>query len=54
MTIAAIIIFVIAILLAISGGIWSAVNWLIWVAIALAIIAIIMFLLRVITGRTRA
>jgi len=52
MTLAAIIIFVIAILLAISGGIWSAVNWLIWVAIALAVIALIMFLLRVISGRS--
>ncbi len=53
MTIAAVIIFVIAILIAISSGIWSAVNWLLWVAIALAIVAIIVFLLRVITGRTR-
>jgi len=52
MTLAAIIIFVIAILLAISGGIWTAVNWLIWVAIALAVIALIMFLLRVISGRS--
>ncbi len=54
MTIAAIIIFIIAILLLISGGIWSAVSWLIWVAIALAVVAIIVFLLRFITGRTRA
>ena len=53
MTLAAVIIFIIAILLLISGGVWSAVNWLIWVAIGLAIIAVIMFLLRVITGRTR-
>ena len=51
MTLAAIIIFVIAILLAIGGGLWSAVNWLIWVAIVLAVIALIMFLLRVISGR---
>jgi len=51
MTLAAIIIFIIAIVLAISSGLWTAVNWLIWVAIALAVIAIIMFLLRVISGR---
>jgi len=50
-TLAAIIIFIIAIVLAISSGLWTAVNWLIWVAIALAVIAIIMFLLRVISGR---
>ncbi len=53
MTIAAVIIFVIAIMLLVAGGLWSAMNWLIWVAIALAVIAIIMFLLRFITGRTR-
>lgn len=52
MTIAAIIIFIIAIVLAITGGLWSAVNWLIWVAVALAVIALIMFLLRVISGRS--
>ncbi len=51
MTLAAIIIFIVAILLLIGGGIWSAVNWLIWVAIALAVVAVIMFLLRVISGR---
>ena len=53
MLIAAIIIFVIAILLAIGAGVWSAVNWLLWVAIVLAVIAIIMFLLRSISGRNR-
>lgn len=51
MTLAAIIIIVIAIALAITSGVWQAVNWLIWVAIALAVIALIMFLLRAITGR---
>ncbi|MBO9578666.1 MAG: hypothetical protein J7480_07860 [Microbacteriaceae bacterium] len=52
MTLAAIIIFVIAVVLAITGGLWTAANWLIWVAIVLGVIAIIMFLLRVITGRS--
>ncbi len=51
MTIAAIIIIVIAVALAITGGLWTAANWLIWVAIVLGVLAIIMFLLRVITGR---
>jgi len=51
MTIAAIIIFIVAIVLAITGGLWSAANWLLWVAIVLGVIAIIMFLLRVISGR---
>ena len=51
MTLAAIIIFVVAIVLAISGGIWAAANWLLWVALILGVIAIIMFLMRVITGR---
>lgn len=53
MNIAAIIIIVIAIILAITGGLWEAANWLIWVAVVLAVLAIIMFLLRVITGRSR-
>lgn len=51
MTLAAIIIFIVAVILAITGGLWSAANWLLWVAIVLGVIAIIMFLLRVITGR---
>lgn len=51
MGLVAIIIFVIAIVLAITGGIWSAANWLLWVALVLGVIAIIMFLLRVISGR---
>ncbi len=54
MTLAAVIIFIIAILLFIFGGLWTAVHWLIWAAIVLAVIAIIVFLLRFITGRTRA
>jgi len=52
MTLAAIIIIIVAIVLAITGGLVQAVNWLLWVGLALAIIAIIMFLLRAITGRT--
>jgi len=51
MNLAAIIIIVIAIILAITSGLWSAANWLIWVAIVLAVLALIMFLLRAIAGR---
>jgi len=53
MNIAALIIIIIAIALAITGGLWQAANWLIWVAVVLAVIAIIMFLLRSISGRNR-
>lgn len=53
MNLAALIIIIIAVVLAITGGIWSAANWLIWVAIVLAVLALIMFLLRLITGRNK-
>ncbi len=53
MNIALIIIIIIAIILAITGGLVQAPNWLLWVAIIVGIIAIIAFLLRVLTGRNR-
>ena len=53
MNLEALIIIIIAVVLAITGGIWSAANWLIWVAIVLAVIALIMFLLRLISGRSK-
>jgi len=53
MSIAAVVIIAIAIVLAITGGLWQAANWLIWVAVVLAVIALIMFLLRAISGRGR-
>ena len=40
------------IILAITGGLMEGLMWLLWVGVALAVIAIIMFLLRAITGRT--
>ncbi|XPP26176.1 MAG: hypothetical protein ACNYNX_11235 [Leucobacter sp.] len=46
-----IIIIVVAIVLAIVGGLVEAVNFLLWVGIILAIIAIIAWLLRSLTGR---
>ncbi|MBK0418792.1 hypothetical protein JD276_07065 [Leucobacter sp. CSA1] len=45
------IILIIAIVIAIVGGLVKAVNFLLWVGIALAIIAIIGWLLRSIAGR---
>ena len=53
MNLAALIIIIVAVVLAITGGIWQAANWLIWVAIVLAVLALIMFLLRLITGRSK-
>jgi hypothetical protein len=45
------IIIVVAIVLAIIGGLNTALNWLLWVGIILLVLAVIAFLLRVITGR---
>jgi uncharacterized protein (DUF983 family) len=54
MNLALIIIIVIAIILAIFGGLNSALSWLLWVAIIVGVIALIVFLFRVISGnRTR-
>ena len=40
----------IAIILAIVGGLNSALQWLLWVAIIVGIIALIVFLFRLISG----
>lgn len=54
MNIALVIVIVIAIILAIFGGLNAAFNWLLWVALIVGVIALIMFLFRVISGRNRA
>jgi len=54
MNILLIIVAVIAIVLLFVGGFIAAVKWLLWVGIVLLIIAIIAWLLRVISGRNRA
>ncbi len=54
MNILLIIIAVIAIVLLLTGGFVHALNFLLWVGIVLAVIAIIVFLVRVITGRRGA
>ncbi|WP_187270761.1 hypothetical protein [Lacisediminihabitans profunda] len=46
-----IIVAVIAVVLLVTGGFVQSLNFLIWVGIVLAIIAVIIFLARVITGR---
>lgn len=53
MNILLLIIAVIAVILLLTGGFVSSLNFLLWVGIVLAIIAIIIWLLRVITGSRR-
>ena len=48
------IIIIIAIVLAIVGGLMEAVSFLLWVGIVLAILAVIAWLIRGVTGRNRA
>lgn len=47
------IILIVAVILAIFGGLFEAVNFLLWVALILGIIAIIGWLLSAISGRNR-
>jgi hypothetical protein len=51
MNILFIVIAVIAIVLAITGGLVHAVNFLLWVGLVLLILAVIAFLIRSISGR---
>ena len=51
MNILLIVIAIVAIALLLTGGLVHAVNFLLWVGLVLAIIAVIVFLARVITGR---
>ena len=53
MNILFIIIAVIAIILAVTGGLVHAASFLLWVGIVLLILAVIAFLLRSISGRSR-
>ena len=46
-----IIIIIVAIVLAVVGGLVEAVNFLLWVGIILAILAVIGWLIRSLTGR---
>lgn len=53
MNILFVIIIVAAIVLAVVGGLVEAVNFLLWVGIILAILAVIAWLIRSLTGRNR-
>jgi hypothetical protein len=48
-----IIIIVVAIVLALTGGLVQSVNFLLWVGIVLLILAVIAWLIRSLTGRSR-
>jgi hypothetical protein len=45
------IIAIVAVVLLITGGVVQSLNFLLWVGLALAIIAVIVFLARYLTGR---
>ena len=49
-----IIVIVVAVILAITGGLVSSLNFLLWVGIILLVIAVIAWLIRSISGRSRA
>jgi uncharacterized membrane protein YesL len=53
MNILFIIIVIVAIVLAVTGGLVSSVNFLLWVGIVLLILAVIAFLIRSLSGRSR-
>jgi hypothetical protein len=51
MNILLIIVAIVAIVLLFTGGFVSALNWLLWVGIILLVLAIIVWLVRMISGR---
>jgi hypothetical protein len=53
MNILFIVIIIVAIVLAVTGGLVSSVNFLLWVGIVLLILAVIAWLIRSISGRSR-
>ncbi|MCU1482707.1 MAG: uncharacterized protein JWQ19_3493 [Subtercola sp.] len=53
MNILLVIVAIIAIVLLITGGISSSLSFLIWVGVVLLVIAVIAFLVRVLTGSRR-
>ncbi|WP_296198456.1 hypothetical protein [uncultured Microbacterium sp.] len=50
MNIALLIIIVVAIVIAITSGLSASAQWLLWVAVVVGLIALIVFLFRVIRG----
>jgi hypothetical protein len=53
MNILLIIVAIVAIILLITGGFVQAASWLLWVGIVLALFAIIVWIVRAISGRNR-
>ncbi|WP_285115972.1 hypothetical protein [Leifsonia sp. fls2-241-R2A-40a] len=53
MNILLIVIAVIAIILLLTGGFVSSLNFLLWVGIVLLVLAVIVFLVRMLTGSRR-
>jgi hypothetical protein len=51
MNILFIIIIVVAVILAITGGLVQSLNFLLWVGLVLLVLAVIAWLLRAVTGR---
>lgn len=51
MTILGVIVAIIAIALLLTGGFVQSLNFLLWVGIVLAVIAVVVFLMRYISGR---
>lgn len=51
MNILLIVVIIIAVILAITGGLVSSLQFLLWVGIVLAVIAVIAWILRSMTGR---
>ncbi|MFF1632427.1 hypothetical protein [Leifsonia sp. NPDC058248] len=51
MNILLIVIAIVAIVLLFTGGFVSALNWLLWVGIILLVLAVIVWLVRMISGR---
>lgn len=54
MNILLIVIAVIAIVLLFTGGFVSSLNFLLWVGVVLLVLAVIVFLVRMLTGNRRA
>jgi hypothetical protein len=54
MNILLIIVAIIAVILLFTGGFVQAVNWLLWVGIVLLVLAIIVWIVRALTGSRRA
>jgi len=54
MNLALIIIIIVAVILAITGGLVEGLQFLLWVALIVGLIAVIAFLFRQFSGRNRA